>query len=266
MRLPRTAAGRRAVQLTVLVGGLLAVGLIWGDRAHAESGVGAALPGGRAVQVDIRVHGHVPPPLPSESEPSQQPQLPESLPHLEIPPGPLPAPDPSAPQPDPTTALTVEAEPTADAVPTVNPVTYGHEPPPTTASSVGPGDTPAHHLRHTDHRHTDHHLRYPDHHTSHATHTSHAGRLSFSSHFSHPRRPDPPTRTAPAPAEHPPGGHPDGVLGNRVVGDGGSSRHGDAHAVTVSLVAPLGLVSGVEAPTDVAGAEDAHRDISLFPA
>ncbi|GAA2220100.1 hypothetical protein [Streptomyces indiaensis] len=270
LRLPRTAAGRRAVQLTLLVGGLLAVGLIWGERAHAESGVGAALPGGRAVQVDIRVHGHVPPPLPSESEsesesepqpgpqPSQQPQLPGWLPHLELRTRPLPALDPSAPQTDPTTVQT------ADAVPTVNPMTHGHEPPPPTASSVGAGDTPAHHLRHTDH-----HLRDPDHRTSHAAHTSHTGRLSLISHprdHSHPRHPDPPTRTAPAPAEHPPGGHPDGVLGNRVVGDGGSSRHGDAHAVAMSLLAPLGLVSGVEAPTDVAGAGDAHRDISLFPA
>ena len=287
LRMTRTAAGRRAVQLALLVGGLLAVGLLWGERAHAESGVGA-LPGGRAVQVDSGVHGAGPaeerlhraaeerlhraagdrtfraadgvgervgegpartrlkvPTAPSSPRLAAPPQPPAWWPHLDLPRHPLPAPDASDPQPDTTTV------PAADAA------AHGGGPPPTTASPAGP-DTPAHPLRRADHR------------TSHVIHTSDTSRLS---HSSRPRRPshpshpeEPPTPTGPAPAEHPSGGQPDGESGNRFVREGGSSRHGDARALTVSLQAPLGLVPGVVARTDATGASDAHRDISLFPA
>ncbi|MFJ7076029.1 hypothetical protein [Streptomyces sp. NPDC098781] len=44
MRVPRTAAGRHALQLALLVGGLLAIGFLCGERAYAADGVSAGVP------------------------------------------------------------------------------------------------------------------------------------------------------------------------------------------------------------------------------
>ncbi|MFJ7339038.1 hypothetical protein ACIQU3_01825 [Streptomyces sp. NPDC101110] len=161
----------------------------------------------------------------------------------------LPAPDTSGPRPG-----TSGPRPDATTVAAADAVAHGCGPPLTEASPAAGPDTTAHHLRRAGHR------------TSHVIHTSDTsdrGGLSRSSHRSHP---EPATHTGPAPAEHPSGGQPDGVFGNRFVVDGGSSWHGDAPALTVGLPAPLGLVPGVLARTDAAGASDAHRDLSLFPA
>ena len=46
LRALRTAAGQRALQMTLLMGGLLAIGLLRGERAYAESGTGALPEGG----------------------------------------------------------------------------------------------------------------------------------------------------------------------------------------------------------------------------
>ncbi|MFF7977956.1 hypothetical protein ACFZDK_02325 [Streptomyces sp. NPDC007901] len=66
-----------------------------------------------------------------------------------------------------------------------------------------------------------------------------------------------PTRPAPA-------GDPDGALGKSAV-DGASSRHGDAHAVTFVDRAPLRLVSGAAARVDATETRDRYRDIPVFP-
>ncbi|MEU1000550.1 hypothetical protein [Streptomyces tibetensis] len=50
LRLPRTAAGWRALQLALMVGGLLVLGVLCAERASAENGAGA-LAEGRAGQV-----------------------------------------------------------------------------------------------------------------------------------------------------------------------------------------------------------------------
>lgn len=64
---------------------------------------------------------------------------------------------------------------------------------------------------------------------------------------------------------HPaPTGDPDGALGKSAV-DGGSSRHGDAYAVTFADRAPLRLVPGAAAHDDAAGTRDRYRDIPVFP-
>ncbi|MFI9750789.1 hypothetical protein ACIHDP_12140, partial [Streptomyces collinus] len=58
LRTLRTAAGRRALQVALLVGGLMVAGLLWGERAHAENGVHGVgeRPEGRAGEaVDGRV-------------------------------------------------------------------------------------------------------------------------------------------------------------------------------------------------------------------
>ena len=67
-----------------------------------------------------------------------------------------------------------------------------------------------------------------------------------------------------APTRPAPAGDPDGALGKSAV-DGAASRHGDAHAVTFVDRAPLRLVSGAAARVDAAGTRDRYRDIPVFP-
>ncbi|MGW1622522.1 hypothetical protein [Streptomyces sp. NPDC002172] len=71
-------------------------------------------------------------------------------------------------------------------------------------------------------------------------------------------------RAADAPAHPAPAGDPDGALGKSAV-DGAASRHGDAHAVTSAGRAPLRLAPGAAARLDAAGTRDRYRDIPLFP-
>ncbi|WP_416983650.1 hypothetical protein [Streptomyces sp. T028] len=68
-----------------------------------------------------------------------------------------------------------------------------------------------------------------------------------------------------APAHRAPGGVPSGLLGGASTLDGGASRHGDAHAVTVSHRMPVPLVSGGAVRSDADGTRDGHRDIPVFP-
>ncbi|MFD8813346.1 hypothetical protein ACFV23_18095 [Streptomyces sp. NPDC059627] len=69
---------------------------------------------------------------------------------------------------------------------------------------------------------------------------------------------------AAAPAHRAPAGDPDGVLGKAAV-DGTASRHCDAHVVTFADRAPLRLVPGAAARLDAAGTRDRYWDIPLFP-
>ncbi|MFH9003893.1 hypothetical protein ACH4E5_11720 [Streptomyces afghaniensis] len=62
-----------------------------------------------------------------------------------------------------------------------------------------------------------------------------------------------------------PADRPDGRLGNRSSADSGTSRHGDAYAVTPSDRVPPRLLSGVAARSCTAGTRDSHRDIPVFP-
>lgn len=57
----------------------------------------------------------------------------------------------------------------------------------------------------------------------------------------------------------------DGVPANGSTGDNGSSRHGDAQAVTLDQRAPLRLVAGAAVWAEVPGTRDRHRDIPVFP-
>ncbi|WEO95779.1 hypothetical protein A6P39_018030 [Streptomyces sp. FXJ1.172] len=61
-----------------------------------------------------------------------------------------------------------------------------------------------------------------------------------------------------------PTGDPDGALGKQAVG-GSASRHGDAHAVTFGNRAPLRLVLGAAARVDAPRTRERHRDIPVFP-
>ncbi len=72
--------------------------------------------------------------------------------------------------------------------------------------------------------------------------------------------------TATAPAHQVPSDGQGGALSGKPAVDNGSSRHGDAHAVTtLDHRAPLRLVPGAAADVDAAGARDSHRDIPVFP-
>ncbi|MER5212310.1 hypothetical protein ABT063_17425 [Streptomyces sp. NPDC002838] len=75
-------------------------------------------------------------------------------------------------------------------------------------------------------------------------------------------------RTGPAgpePAHQAPTGDPGGALGGKSAVDHGTPRHGDAHAVTLDHRAPLRLVPGAAARGDADGTRDRHRDIPVFP-
>ncbi|MEV6052736.1 hypothetical protein [Streptomyces sp. NPDC052107] len=61
-----------------------------------------------------------------------------------------------------------------------------------------------------------------------------------------------------------PTGDFDGVL-DKQAADGSASRHGDAHAVTLDDLAPLRLVPGAAARVDAPRTRDRHRDIPVFP-
>lgn len=72
-------------------------------------------------------------------------------------------------------------------------------------------------------------------------------------------------RTPHAPARQAPNGDPNGALGGHSASDSGTSRHVDAHAVTLNDRAPLRLVPGAAACVDASGTRDRHRDIPVFP-
>lgn len=68
-----------------------------------------------------------------------------------------------------------------------------------------------------------------------------------------------------APAHQAPSDHQGGPLSGKPALDNGSSRHCDAHAVTLDHRAALRLVPGVAVDVDAAGTRDIHRDIPVFP-
>ncbi|MGP4085492.1 hypothetical protein [Streptomyces sp. KR55] len=67
------------------------------------------------------------------------------------------------------------------------------------------------------------------------------------------------------PVHQVPAGRGDGMLGNRSAADSGTSRHGDAHAVTSNHRARLRLVPGAAVRVELDGTRDRHRDIPVFP-
>ncbi|MFF3659837.1 hypothetical protein [Streptomyces olivochromogenes] len=70
----------------------------------------------------------------------------------------------------------------------------------------------------------------------------------------------------PGPDRQTPPGDPTGALGGQSAVDSGTPRHGDPHAVvTPGHRAPLRLVPGVPAAVTAAESRDRYRDIPLFP-
>ncbi|WP_217555028.1 hypothetical protein [Streptomyces sp. GbtcB6] len=268
MRVLRTAPGRRALQLALLVGGLLALGFLCGQQAQAAEGVPATpslaslasvvpqkapprdavtphrvpvVPVVDGVHEVVRsvtdtVAAAVDSPVTSaltETLTETVRQVTE-LPVVQVPELPVVSEPPveSAPTPAPVTPAPGPAQPRT-------PVTHdaGHDKPrtekeaaATTAVSYGPRITAVAFAPDT------------------AAHTG--GHRAA-------RAVDAPTHPAPT-------GDPDGALGKSAV-DGSPSRHGDAYAVTFTDRAPLRLVPGAAARLDAAGTPDRYRDIPVFP-
>ncbi|MFD5862107.1 chromosomal replication initiator protein DnaA [Streptomyces chartreusis] len=69
-----------------------------------------------------------------------------------------------------------------------------------------------------------------------------------------------------APARQAPADHPGGAVGYHAVGDSGTPRHGDAHAVSLNRRVALRLVPGAAARAEADAIQDRHRDIPVSPA
>ncbi len=68
------------------------------------------------------------------------------------------------------------------------------------------------------------------------------------------------------PVPQAPNGDQGGPLGNRPTADSGSSRHGDAHAVSLNHRTAVRLVAGAAVRADAFETRDRHRDIPVSPA
>lgn len=74
-----------------------------------------------------------------------------------------------------------------------------------------------------------------------------------------------PVRAGQVPAPRAPGGVPSGLLSGASALDGGASRHGDTHAVTASYAVPVPLMSGGAVRSGAAETRDRYRDVPVFP-
>ncbi|MFD7461348.1 MULTISPECIES: hypothetical protein [unclassified Streptomyces] len=274
-RVLRAAAGWRALQLAMLVGGLFLLGVLCGERAEAAEGspasaerVTEASPGAQApteaqdelkgkVQAGVEAGAEAVRPLRGVVESvtrtlaegqAAAPSLP-SLPSLPRTPDDPSLPDlpelPEQPVPTPVDVLPEPQQPS--------------EPEPESSAPAGSGDREAV----PSHRADDSVKPRPQH-GPHRTLTA---------------------TTAPAPAELPADGdsigvgtgtghapaHPapadgdNGVLGSRTAADNGSSRHGDACAVTAQHRLAPSLVPGGLARAEAGETRDRYRDIPVFP-
>ncbi|MEU1182216.1 hypothetical protein ABZ464_32185 [Streptomyces sp. NPDC005820] len=260
LRVLREAVGRRALQLALLVGGLIAFGFLCGGQAQAAEGtptavtdVTAVLSGTVEASAPVVHTDRVLQPVRdvvtvvTEQVAQAAAELPvltelPALPDLGDLPDPTEPPDVSEPPSLPVQTLPVPVvqAPVPDSPVTSSPdrhrsrhVSPGHEAADAATGSYGPvlpvvlGD---------------------------------AAGVRAVAHG------DPaPARAGRGPAHRAPGGVPSGLLGGASALDGGASRHGDTHAVTVSHRMPVPLVSGGAVRSDAAETRDRHRDIPVFP-
>ncbi|QUW80093.1 hypothetical protein SMIR_13975 [Streptomyces mirabilis] len=284
LRLTRTAAGRRALQLALLVAGLFALGLLCGERAHAADGTDGLVP---TVPASSSVRVVKPAaPLPVAHSAAQAvthvtdtvaqvggtvTRVTDTVRHVV-----RPAAD-SVVRPVGDLVETVTGElgqappkslPPLPSLPSRSSLPSLPELPGPPALQGAGGQVPS---------------------AGSGPHQSGAGAVTSSSHAV-VRHADPgpvgpayhgPTRlgtdtdgvavsgehrgVAPGPDRQAPPGDPTGALGGQSAVDNGTPRHGDPQAVTPSHRAPLRLVPGVPAAVTAAGIRDRHRDIPVFP-
>ncbi|MEU0942919.1 hypothetical protein ABZ379_08980 [Streptomyces canus] len=272
VRMLRAVVGRRALQVGLLVGGLFVLGFLCGEQAHAADGIGA-LPGRTlgqlvnppaeptATPTDAAKGGAprpvVPGPTASDLVGTVTTGLTETagIPAQPTQPG-WPT-LPSLPEaPSWPTLPTVPGAPTVPGLPGVPGQTLPAPTPVTSAPQPQPGDHAARKPA-GDEGSADGGAGFGPRFAGHGTVTE-----AVAPHSAHRAAS---TSTAHVPSHQAPSDSPGGALGGKSAMDNGSSRHGDAHAVTPDHRAPLRLVAGAAASVDAAGTRDRHRDIPVFP-
>ncbi|MDQ0599511.1 hypothetical protein QF037_003856 [Streptomyces canus] len=310
LRSLRTAAGRRALQVALLVGGLFALGFLCGGQASAAEGIptttatSGAAPADPAHGVRSLTSGAVgrlakPPAepevphttprtdtLPTSADPASvddkvlrpvteqvvgvvdgkvlQPvgdlvdTVTEQLGQAQAQMPPLPSP-PSPPVTEPPGLPELPELPTLPGLPALPGQTLpGHTPPATTPQPESPvADSPQGDVV-----------------------GRRSGKAAATATFYGPPSVagSPTTGSAAKTGGHPavqgahaavpqtPGDDQSGALGNRSTADSGSSRHGDAHAVSLNHRAAVRLVAGAAVRADAFETRDRHRDIPVSPA
>lgn len=275
----RAAAGWRALQLAMLVGGLFLLGVLCGEQAEAaegspvsaervteaspeaqapteaqdelkakvQAGVGAVQPLRGVVEsvtrtlAEGRTAAPSLPSLPSIPRTPDDPSLPD-LPEL-----------PEQPVPTPVDVLPEPQEPQQPS-----------EPQPELPESSAPGGSGDREAV-SSHRADDSgepRPQYGPHRTITLTATTAPAPVELSADGDSIGVG---TGAGHAPAHPAPADGGNGVLGSRTAADNGSSRHGDAYAVTVQHRPALSLVPGGLARAEAGETRDRYRDIPVFP-
>lgn len=292
LRMTRTAAGRRALQVVLLVGGLFALGFLCGEQAHAADGAVPTAPTG-VVQSAKSAADRVVTAGTSAPAAATKPwsagtrvtgavshvagtvtHVTGTVRHVAQPVGDLVQPAVgTAVRPIGDLAKTVTgglAVTPQDGLPSVPGLpdlpglptlpgagTRTPTPPVTSAPQPSSGVTerPTVAVKHDRGRRSD------------APATPAYGPSGFGTHTEGAvvRRDHDGVRAGQAPARQAPPGDPDGALGPQSAVDNGAPRHGDPHAVTPNHRAPLRLVPGASAVVTAAETRDRYRDIPVFP-
>ncbi|MER5907889.1 hypothetical protein ABT150_49130 [Streptomyces mirabilis] len=275
-RMARSAAGRCALRLALLVAGLFALGLLCGERAHAADGLVPTVPTSSSVRVvkpgaplpvthsaahtvthvtDTVTHAHVTDTVVRVGDTVTR--VTDTVRHVvrpvgdlgetvtgelgQAPPEPLPS-LPSLPElPGPPSLPGAGGQvPSAGSGP----------------QHSGAGAVPS--SSHAVVRHADAGPVGPTHYGPARPGTNMDGVAARGEHRG--------AAPGPGPDRQAPPGDPTGALGGQSAVDNGTPRHGDPHAVvTPSHRAPPRLVPGVPAAVTAAETRDRHRDIPLFP-
>ncbi|WP_217573247.1 hypothetical protein [Streptomyces sp. GbtcB7] len=292
-RMTRTAAGRRALRLALLVAGLFALGLLCGEQAHAADGL---VPTVSTVPTSSSVRLVKPgAPLPVARSPAHTiTYVTDTVTHTHVT-------DTVAQVGDTVTRVTDTVRhvvrPAADSV--VRPVgdlvetvtgELGQAPPktlpplpslpslPELPELPGPpslpgaggqvpsaGSAPQHSGAGAVHSSPHAVVRHGDAGTVSPTYYGPA-RLGTDTDGVAVRGEHRGVAPGPGPDRQAPPGDPTGALGGQSAVDSGTPRHGDPHAiVTPSHRAPLRLVPGVPAAVTAAETRDRCRDIPVFP-
>ncbi|MFF9766958.1 hypothetical protein ACIGXF_07815 [Streptomyces sp. NPDC053086] len=263
VRLLRTAAGRRALQLALLVGGLFVAGFLCGAQAHAAEGtpvspVNSVAGHEDAVRTVRTVTERIVIPVRDVARTASStvaetrtkvPTLPAvpSAPAVPSPPSPPSVPLPELPGVSERLPVPASPAPPAPSTPESRPHRQD-----STSPAAGKDDQARAETR----------TALP----ARPSATAYGPDLESAT----PQAPAHPathhtTARGGAPEQHPaPTGDPDGVLGKQAA-DGTASRHGDAHAVTPGGRAPVRLLPGTAARVDAPRTRERHRDIPLFP-
>ncbi|MFD9097081.1 hypothetical protein [Streptomyces collinus] len=285
----RTAAGRRALRVVLVVGGLFVLGFLCGEQAHAAEGAPTAH---AAEGAPTAVTGQVAAPVRDvvrtapgalEGTRTEVPALPAVPPvHLPtLPPAPT-VPLPTLPHlpalpatPGPATSEPAPRPPSAPQ----SGVPEGSRPP---ARSLPASDAPAASVSRPDRIGGTAAVARPTHRVRAEARTAGGTRPSATAYGPHAPRAaahaaEAPARaaarpvTAPvalpagAPASPRPTGDPEGVLGKQAA-DAPAPRHGDGRAVAPEGRAPLWLrPAGTAARADAPRTRERHRDVPVFP-